>query len=283
MDIHDTNSQAILNAKKGDNARKIYISLTDGGKPYSISVGCTAKLRAKKPDDSVLYNDCTIQDNVIEYTLTNQTSAYPGNVECEVELIGTDEKKITSPRFTIVVDDTIASDAEIESTNEFTALTNAIDACENLNLSVSKVLNTTVINVTKKDGTLESATVFDGEKGEKGDKGDPGDASYDTEWKTGTSNLSNVTVQYKKNGNLVTVRFSGLPSSSISTGTKIGSVPYACGDIDSDLGTHFAVGTWGSGIYDIQMRGTDIYFYQMLYGTNNLYLYLTTFQFTYSI
>ena len=106
---------------------------------------------------------------------------------------------------------------------------------------------------------------------------------YDTEWQTGTSNLSNVTVQYKKNGNLVTVRFSGSPSSSISTGTKIGSVPYACGDINSYLGTHFAVGTWGSGIYDIQMRGTDIYFYQMLYGTNDLYLYLNTFQFTYSI
>ena len=80
LDIHDTNSQAMLNVKKDDNARKIFFSLTDGGRPYKIAEGCTAIFRAKKPDGTILYNSCTINDNVIEYTLTSQASASVGIV-----------------------------------------------------------------------------------------------------------------------------------------------------------------------------------------------------------
>ena len=42
LDIHDTNSQAMLNVKKNDSARKVYFSLTDGGIPYQIAEGCNA-------------------------------------------------------------------------------------------------------------------------------------------------------------------------------------------------------------------------------------------------
>ena len=59
LDIHDTGSQAMLNVKKNDTARKIYFSFTDGGRPYKIAEGCTAKFRAKKPDGTILFNNCT--------------------------------------------------------------------------------------------------------------------------------------------------------------------------------------------------------------------------------
>lgn len=176
LDIHDTNSQAMLNVKKDDTARKFYFSLTDGGRPYQIAEeGCTAVFRAKKPDGTILYNDCTINDNVIEYTLTQQTSASVGIVDCEVTLYGSDSRQITSPRFVLVVEDNLYSDSEIESTDEFTALTEAVSEANNLNLSASKDGTVATLTVTKKDGTTQSVTISDGAKGVKGEKGDPGD------------------------------------------------------------------------------------------------------------
>ena len=165
LDMHDTSSQAMLNVKQGDSARRIYFSLTDGGRPYKISAECTAVLRAKTSADTILFNDCTIKDNIIEYTLTNETCNNVGIVECEVTLYGADSNKITSPRFSLIVEGVITSDNEIESTNEFTALDNALKGANNLDVSVSKVNDTATIFVTKKDGTTETATIKDGVDG----------------------------------------------------------------------------------------------------------------------
>ena len=168
LNIHDTNSQAMLNIKKADTARKVYFSLTDGGRPYQIAEGCTAVFRAKKPDGTILYNDCTISDNVIEYTLTQQTSASVGIVDCEVTLYGSDSRQITSPRFVFVVEDNLYSDSEIESTDEFTALTSAIAKAGNINASVSKTGNKSTITITDKEGTDHTAEVIDGADGSDG-------------------------------------------------------------------------------------------------------------------
>ena len=125
LEMHDTASQALLNVKKNDSSRQVRISITDSGKPYKIEDGCTAKFRAKKPDGTILYNNCIIENDVIIYDLTNQTSAAAGLVDCEITLYGADFKQITSPRFAIYVDDTLYSDSEVESKDEFTALVTA--------------------------------------------------------------------------------------------------------------------------------------------------------------
>ena len=66
-----------------------------------------------------------IENDVIIYDLTNQTSAAAGLVDCEITLYGPDFKQITSPRFALYVDDTLYSDSEVESKDEFTALVTA--------------------------------------------------------------------------------------------------------------------------------------------------------------
>ena len=127
LDIHDTNSQELFRFKKGDSARVIHFCLTECGKPYKITDGCTATLRAKKPDGTVLYNTCTVSNDTITYTLTNQTSSAVGISKCEITLYDADKNQITSPRFEILIDDTVYSDNEIESSNEFTELQNALE------------------------------------------------------------------------------------------------------------------------------------------------------------
>ena len=107
LDLHNLSSIETVKVKRGDNTRKICISLVDGGMPYRIADGCHAAFTGKKPDGNKVYDDCTIEGNVIVYGLTDQTSAVPGLVKSEIKLYGADEKLITSPRFSIIVDDTV--------------------------------------------------------------------------------------------------------------------------------------------------------------------------------
>lgn len=127
LDIHETESGLSLRAKKGDTIRKIYVTLMDGGAPYRITSDCTAAFTARKPDNTVIFNQAAIENNAIVYALTPQTTASAGQVRCEVRLYGGDGRLITSPRFFLDVDDTVFTEGdELVSENEYTILEDAI-------------------------------------------------------------------------------------------------------------------------------------------------------------
>lgn len=174
LDMHDTASQVMINIKKNDSCRQIHITLTDSGKSYRIEYGCSATFRARKPDGTILYNKCNIEGNVIKYVLTNQTSASVGLVECEVTLYGSDNRQITSPRFTLCVEDTIYSDSEVESTDEFTELSEAVTCAKNVDLELVNVEKGADITITDRYGIKHTTTILNGEKGDRGEKGDKG-------------------------------------------------------------------------------------------------------------
>ena len=128
LDIHETESGLSLRAKKGDTIRKIYVTLMDGGVPYRITPDCSAAFTARKPDNTILFNDAVIENNAIVYELTPQTTAAAGQVRCEVRLYGGDGRLITSPRFFLDVDDTVFTEGdEVVSEDEYTILEDAID------------------------------------------------------------------------------------------------------------------------------------------------------------
>ena len=126
LDIHEHGSQAVLKAKNTDTGRKLCVSLREGGTPYIIADDCYAAFKATKPDGTILFNDCTIEDNEIVYEFTEQTCAAIGRSRCEIALYGPDDKLITSPRFALLVDGTIYPDGRVESTDEFSALTKMV-------------------------------------------------------------------------------------------------------------------------------------------------------------
>lgn len=180
LDLHSISSPVILPVRQSDNGREIRFTLMESGKTYDIS-GCTASLRAVKPDGTVLYNDCPIISNAIIYQLTSQTVAAVGQVECEITLVGMDGRQITAPRFVLAVADTVYGDDVVESQDEFTQLQTAIANTNNLNISTSRVVSGVMITITHKDGTETSVVVADGAKGDTGEqgpqgpKGDPGE------------------------------------------------------------------------------------------------------------
>lgn len=126
LDIHRQTTQAHLAAKKGDTARRIIVSLSDGGVPYVIGKDCYAAFMAQKPDGNVLYNSCIIQGNQIIYDFTEQTACAAGRMLCEFRLYSAEDALITSPRISIIVSGTVYEDSEVESTPEFEALSKAM-------------------------------------------------------------------------------------------------------------------------------------------------------------
>ena len=124
LDMFDTHSQTTIKAKKGDSACQIYITLAKKGRLYDIGEGCSATFNARKSDGNFIYDNCTIENNTIVYDFTSsvdengvcQVSACEGIVECEVTLYSADGKQLTSPRFTLFVDETVYNGEEIAST-----------------------------------------------------------------------------------------------------------------------------------------------------------------------
>lgn len=132
LDLGDIISDISIPIKK--TAKVLNIILMENGQPYEIEPDCKVVFYAKKPNGDVLYNDCIVRDNVVEYQLTTQTIALAGIVECELLVYGEDSSTpIHSPSFTLVNYEPVFDGGEaIESTNEFTALTQAMGTLETL-------------------------------------------------------------------------------------------------------------------------------------------------------
>ena len=139
LDCLRKDSQAIVNAKIGEaSGRKIVFTLYEGRAPFFVPSDTTAVFRAKKPSGAVLYNNCVVDDGKIEYTITSQTVAEKGVFPCEIQIIGADNKVIYTPCITLNVTENLYSDTEVESSNEFTELENALNKIPSLEVIYSK-------------------------------------------------------------------------------------------------------------------------------------------------
>jgi hypothetical protein len=127
LDIFKTASQAVLPVKQGDTAYRLCISITANGSPYRITEGCYALFTAKKPDENFINNECTIENNVIYYQLTPQTTAAIGVVECEIVLYDSNDEQLATPHFSILVDAKAYNGEEIESSSEVNMLEDLIE------------------------------------------------------------------------------------------------------------------------------------------------------------
>ena len=155
LDIHKTGSQVALSMIRGENKRRVVISLMENGRPYKIADGCKAYFAATKPDGKFIYNDCEIdfENNLIIYNITSQTTAAMGEVKCQIELIGSDGGLLFTPTFSLVVANKLYNQEPIlASSEEFKALTSYLADLQ------QKLAN----------------GEFKGDKGDKGDSGDRG-------------------------------------------------------------------------------------------------------------
>lgn len=121
LDMHTAQSQVSLPIVLHDTARKLYISLADGGKIYHIVDGCLAVIRIDRPTDTYIEQFCPIEDNtniVYDFAQYTNTAIVEGLHECEVTLYGLDGRIITTARFSMVVSARVVSKDDIEITDD---------------------------------------------------------------------------------------------------------------------------------------------------------------------
>lgn len=124
LDLQEIQSQVSIPVTFGDTARKLHITLTDGGVPFALKEGCKAVLSGKKADGNSLYNDCMLDliNSAIIYEFTEQTASCEGVVRCELMIFSPEGKVMGSPRFVILVDKRVNNDDSLVSESEKTAL-----------------------------------------------------------------------------------------------------------------------------------------------------------------
>lgn len=115
-----------ITAVQGDEkSRFVKITILSGGLAFFPTAGARAALRCKKPDGTFVLNDATIgEDGAITTELTENMLAAVGNCRCEVTIYEGESSLTTVPFIVKVTPGAV--DPEIESTDEYTALTKAL-------------------------------------------------------------------------------------------------------------------------------------------------------------
>lgn len=127
-------------AKQGDTkSRFLLFNLFDNSLPFDLT-GKTVRVYGEKNDGNTIFNDLVITDYKKGYCileLTNQMLAIPGLVSLEL-VIYEGDKKLSLIPFTLNVVKSINNDEAIVSTNEFTALANALKTVSNVENKADK-------------------------------------------------------------------------------------------------------------------------------------------------
>lgn len=165
LDVDKQETFKFIFAKQGDaNSRKVKITLMkNGSKIIAESSSETAYFRAKKPDNTSVYNKAEINDDgTITIALTQQTLAVKGIVDADVSIKSENGEILSSASFKIEVCEAPLGD-NIPSSNEFLVLQDLIETA-----------NSTVEEITqmKNNGDFKGDT---GPQGPQGEQGPPGE------------------------------------------------------------------------------------------------------------
>lgn len=110
------------------NVDSIIATIVNNGKPYILDEIIVPRLQCKKADDTCILNDCTmLEDGTIEIEVTEQMTSCEGHHNCELLLFNGDTEQVCrTMNFTIIVKESVCSEEDITSSNEFLSLENAL-------------------------------------------------------------------------------------------------------------------------------------------------------------
>ena len=112
LDIQSAQSQICLAAVQGDTLRELYINFSDGGDPFVLDEGTTARLIIERPTGTTIDEGCAVVDGgaAVLYRFTSATCAVEGLHNCQLLLIvpdgdddDTNNPQLHSPLFSMNV------------------------------------------------------------------------------------------------------------------------------------------------------------------------------------
>ncbi len=116
----------IVDYVQGSNMIPIVFEITD----YDIPSGAIANIYIKKPSGAQIYNSCSISGNKITVNPTTQMFAESGKQFGQLQILS-GQKILESFLILFNVEKSIVDDAAIESSDEFTALEDALNSIDN--------------------------------------------------------------------------------------------------------------------------------------------------------
>lgn len=134
---------------RGDNGlRTMEFCFSSGGESFPLPEDCIATLYAVLPCGTKIFDSCEVVSDTVVYSLKGSDSGASltssvGKALCEIRITAADGKIITSPKFTVTVDEILQDDSAIEAQDSFSALTDALsrvlEAEEGLESKVDKI------------------------------------------------------------------------------------------------------------------------------------------------
>lgn len=127
LDVSVSKYVAVTMKQYDKNVREIIATVTDSGKPYPISFPIKPRIKGKKSDGTFIVKDCTILENgEIKIPVIEQMTVASGISNYELMLFDDTDKVIHTMNFIINVKESVCSDEEITSTNEFASFEEAL-------------------------------------------------------------------------------------------------------------------------------------------------------------
>jgi len=132
----------VLVMKEGDiDSREIIVTIIDNGQPFDIT-NHLVKFKWHKPDHTYIFNDCNITENgKALINCTEQMLIVGGIAKVEVILYDDSDAKtvLSTMEFDVSIRNSVISNTDIESTDEFGALNNLILSNKDLNESLKQL------------------------------------------------------------------------------------------------------------------------------------------------
>lgn len=149
-------NDVVIYANSGEvDSRFIEVIFKDKSQSIINLSNCTVTFYAKKPDDTKIFNYCTIDtiNNTATVELTSQTLSVPGVLECEFQILNSNNNLLKVQGLKIFVSSSKDFSESVESTSEFQVLTSTINEAKNIMSSVGKTIN---LNTNAKNTIVEA-------------------------------------------------------------------------------------------------------------------------------
>lgn len=124
LDLTIDRVQNVHCSQDDDESRKILITLSDKGKPYTVPTNSVINLKISKPDGTFVYIDeddtshlSRNTDGTIAIILSDQATCVPGICESEFQILESNTI-VTSRKFNIIVKKSVVDGKTIESAIE---------------------------------------------------------------------------------------------------------------------------------------------------------------------
>ena len=134
LDVWHQMPETVVTALQGEiNSRFLEITITDKGSFFNLTEK-TVMVYMTKPDGKIIFNSCSVVDapnGKINVSLTSQMSIAAGTVkDFEIHIIGSDKTRLKITGICLKIKNAANADEAIESTNEFTALIEALSKAD---------------------------------------------------------------------------------------------------------------------------------------------------------